>query len=300
MKNRNLKPLLCLLAAFCIFLAGCNRTNGGDASPVDTDTAQSDQFQLEYSDITGTWELSDSNNDMVYYLTFENGEVSYVAYSARLDESVEGGGSCTITEDGKAIISVSLLDEVLENTYNVMISGDTLTLTLAGGETADEDSYSLAGTYVKSELPENPAPTGQVTDAEAEETGTTASDNTAATDSSSTKDEETASFLANTRFLAGSDTFLGNTYENEVTGSFILSDADRIEGTFYVSISQSSIGSVNFYIEGNTIYFSNSTMGTYSKCTFVVSDTYIKIQQNESDATGEDLLNTIEGTWYAN
>lgn len=294
--NTSIKKIIfSLLAVACVLLAGCNGKGNGEVSPSDSGGA-SQTDQPGYSDIIGTWELSDTENGLIYYLTFEDGSTKYVAYDTNTEVSVEGSGTYEVNEDGNMSISIALLGETLENTYTVSISGDTLTLALAEGETATENGYSLAGTYTKSSTPDEPSPDPQESDTETAEP----TDSGEVSASPAGKDEALASFLAEASFLAGTDTFLGSIYENEVVGSFVLSDSDIIEGTFYVDIAESSNESANFYIEGDKIYFTNTAMGTYSISSFEVTDTYIKLQQIESDADGEDLLNIIDGTWHAN
>lgn len=148
-----------------------------------------------------------------------------------------------------------------------------------------------------SELPDDEDNTASSVSEDADVTPTVSETTT----SGSNDNSDLSSFLGETDYFeAGTDTFLGNANEGEVTGNFVVKESEKVEGTFYVYLSGDLIGSLNFYVDGDMIHFSNSSMGTYSDCSLSVTDTYIKIAEVDSDAEGEDLSITICGTWYAN
>lgn len=299
MNKRFLTLLLCLVVAGCVFLTGCNNSNTGSTTEDSTPSGEittDDTTGVIGTDISGTWETGGGGSDLTYYLTFSNGEVSYTSYSPQSSSQDIATGSYTIADSGEIVVSLSDTGQDSENTYVVAIDGDTLTLS----SMASESGIAIAGTYTKSKLPGEQSLTPQETSSSNDIDASDDGMESTPLDSAGGNGNDVALFLASVdTFTASTDTYLGKAYEDSVIGYFSLDNPDGNEGTFTVYVEDAPTGSLTFSIEGETIHFSNSDMGTHGSYSLEVTDTYFRIEQTVSDAEGEDLLNTIVGTWYA-
>ena len=114
---------------------------------------------LTLNDLNGTWERTNNELGVIYYLTFDNSEISYIEIKSgdkNLLQKSESGSNKL--KENEILISLTMSGKTYLETYNLISMNSTLILNPVN----DKETF-LSGTYIKSQLPEIADPTPEPT-----------------------------------------------------------------------------------------------------------------------------------------